>query len=241
MRNTDTAPDAFAPYFVAFYLTKGRACAMMQSAYQLRYEVYCVDCGFLRAEDYPEGQERDEYDEQSAHFFAHNLQKELVGYVRLVTLEGGGLFPWQERCTELYDGIVLPPSAECAEISRLMVRRDYRRRRGDILSGVATRPAGDAGHPDRRSESPQILVSLYRQMYQHSLEAGIRYWYAAMERPLVRVLQFMDFGFRQLGEQTEYFGPVAPYVADLRQLEDNLLRSNPALLAWFQKPCGPEN
>jgi N-acyl amino acid synthase of PEP-CTERM/exosortase system len=85
-----------------------------------------------------------------------------------------------------------------------------------------------------RGHSPQILLCLYRQMYAFSLGNGIRYWYAAMERSLVRVLTRMSFSFRQIGPQTDYYGPVAPYLADLRELEVRLGQSNPALLAWMQ-------
>lgn len=73
-------------------------------------------------------------------------------------------------------------------------------------------------------------------MYQHSVRAGIRYWYAAMERPLARVLERMGFPFEQVGPETDYFGPVTPYMADLRRLEVLVGGRNPALLAWMQQP-----
>jgi N-acyl amino acid synthase of PEP-CTERM/exosortase system len=212
---------------------------MLQRAFELRYQVYCLECGYLDAAAYADGREVDVYDDDSSHFFAHNLRQELVGYVRLVPPDLDGRFPWQLYC-EHEGPVALPPAAEAAEVSRLMVRRDYRRRRGDILSGVNTaadQPRSSA-LPDgeRRMESPQILLTLYRQMYQHSLEAGIRYWYAAMERPLARSLQRMAFTFEQIGPETDYFGPVAPFMTDLRRLEVNLESRNPALLAWMQKP-----
>ncbi len=162
----------------------------------------------------------------------------MVGYVRLVPPDEGDEFPWQRYCTQLLPNIELPPPAQSGEISRLMVRRDYRRRRGDVLSGVNTSSVSGPIPGERRMESPQILLSMYRQMYQHCLKKGVRYWYAAMERPLARSLQRMDFKFRQLGPETDYFGPVAPYLMDLRQMESDVGRSNPALLAWLQRPDG---
>jgi N-acyl amino acid synthase of PEP-CTERM/exosortase system len=85
-----------------------------------------------------------------------------------------------------------------------------------------------------REDSPLILLSLYREMYEYSLENGIRYWYAAMERSLARALTRMGFSFRQIGPATDYYGPVAPYVADLRELETRLGEFNPGLLAWMR-------
>ena len=65
---------------------------------------------------------------------------------------------------------------------------------------------------------------------------GIRYWYAAMEQPLARSLQMMNFSFQRIGREVDYFGPVSPYFADLRVLEERLQQRNPGLLAWFQRP-----
>ncbi|MDP3086375.1 MAG: PEP-CTERM/exosortase system-associated acyltransferase [Rubrivivax sp.] len=238
IRNTAADVVDFAPYFVAHSGHNDEDGTMMQSAQELRYQVYCEECHFLEAEEYPERRESDDYDDDSAHFYAYNLQKELVGYVRLVPADEDGEFPWQRFCTNLLPGIELPPAGQAGEISRLMVRRDYRRRRGDVLSGVNTADGNGPVAGERRMESPQILLSMYRQMYQNSLKAGVRYWYAAMERPLARSLQRMDFKFRQLGPETDYFGPVAPYLMDLRQMETDVGRSNPALLAWLQRPDG---
>ena len=233
---TDGSPD-FAPYFVSRECAGPTRTTIMESIYQLRYQVYCVECRFLEADAFPDGRESDQYDAESAHFCAENLNGEIVGYVRLVPSDSSSRrFPWEQYCSRVFAGVELPPPEESGEISRLMVRGDYRRRKGDMLAGVSSRDSDAPLNGERRSDSPQILLSLYRQMYQHSLKAGIRYWYAAMERPLARSLSRMNFAFRQIGEEADYFGPVAPYVADLRELEARVGQSNPALLAWMQKP-----
>jgi N-acyl amino acid synthase of PEP-CTERM/exosortase system len=208
----------------------------LKSAFELRYQVYCIECSFLSPEDYPDGVESDEHDDGAAHFYAFDADDELVGYVRLVRPGADALFPIQKRCTLSVDGAALPPVGESAEISRLMVRGDYRRRRGDRLSGVTAKQNNAVFAGDRRCEAPQILLGLYRQMYAYSREHGIRHWYAAMERPLARSLLRLDFAFRPIGPQTDYYGPVAPYVADLRELEAQVGQRHPALLTWLQEP-----
>lgn len=209
---------------------------MRQRAQALRYQVYCKECGFLSSDDFPQGLESDEYDVHSAHFATMDRRDQLAGYVRLVKPDAISTFPFQMHCVGLLDGVVLPPSEQSAEISRLMVREDYRRRLGDIPpSGAPGDEAVNAKVADeRRSGSPQILLSLYREMYHYSLEHEIRYWYAAMERSLARALVRMGFGFQQIGPTTDYYGPVSPYVADLRVLEAKLAQGNPALLAWMR-------
>lgn len=226
----------FAPYFSARYIDSAVGGATMQPAYALRYSIYCKELHFLDAAAYPDELETDAHDAQSAHFCAYNLKQELAGYVRLVAGDGEGRFPWQNYCTDVFEDVVLPPHHESAEISRLMVRADYRRRRNDLLSGVAPPDAPIPESAERRTNRPQILLTLYRQMYKHSLIHGTRYWYAAMEQLLARSLQLMSFPFKKMGRETDYFGPVAPYLIDLRELEQRLEQTHPAFLAWLQEP-----
>jgi N-acyl amino acid synthase of PEP-CTERM/exosortase system len=207
-----------------------------RSALQLRYQVYCVECNFLSPEDYPNGIETDEHDESAAHFYAFDANEELAGYVRLVRPDTERRFPIQRHCELSADQGDLPEPVHAAEISRLMVRNDYRRHRGDRLSGVTAEQNKAAFAGERRHEAPQILLSLYRQMYAYSRANAIRYWYAAMERPLARSLTRMNFSFRSIGPETDYYGPVAPYLADLRELEVQLGASHPELLTWLLQP-----
>ncbi|MBV5332542.1 hypothetical protein JZU54_03035 [bacterium] len=46
----------------------------------------------------------------------------------------------------------------------------------------------------------------------------------------------MNFGFRQLGPPTDYYGVVAPYLANIRETEFLIGQKNQALLAWMQRP-----
>ena len=207
-----------------------------KSALELRFQVYCLECNFLSPDDYPDGMESDEHDDAAMHFYAFDAREELVGYVRLVRADHEQLFPIQRNCSLSVDRASLPEPSAVAEISRLMVRNDYRRRRGDRLSGVTAEQNQAAFGGDRRHEAPQVLLSLYRQMYAYSRENGIRHWYAAMERPLARSLQRLNFAFMSIGPETDYYGPVAPYIADLRELEAHVGVRRPELLRWLQAP-----
>ena len=89
---------------------------------------------------------------------------------------------------------------------------------------------------DRRQGSSYVLLRLYRQMYGYSRARGIRYWLAAMERPLARSLAIRNFAFAPIGPESDYFGQVAPYMADLHDLERRLHAHNPRLLEWLRLP-----
>ncbi len=231
----------FSPDFHSRQLQLPEDIDLLQRAYALRYSVYCEERGFLPRQLYPHRRESDAFDARSVHFCTFNRDGELVGYARLVGSPEASRFPFLAQGMPLLDGVVLPPPQFAAEISRLMVRADYRRRRGDTLAGAAAElgddatAQGDGEH--RRVGSPQILLSLYRAMYAHSVDADLRYWYAAMERPLARALVQMNFRFRPVSPETDYFGPVTAYMADLRELEVLLDERNPALMAWLH--AGP--
>ena len=228
-------PTEFAPLFRSCEAIQGRDNELMQRVFELRYQIYCLECGFLPAADYLDRCEIDEYDAISAHFCTFNLRDELVGYVRLVPPDLTQSFPFQSHCHDLLEGSSLAPPEQAAEISRLMVSHAYRRRRGDVVAGVTVEEDPAKVNHDLRDHTPQILLSLYRQMYAFSLANNTRYWYAAMERPLARALGQMGFAFAQIGPMTDYYGPVAPYLGDLRQLEARVDQKNPALMDWLRR------
>lgn len=225
----------FAPLFHSCEVIQGRDNALMQRIFELRFQVYCEERGFLPAANYPDRCEIDEHDASSAHFCAFNRRNELVGYVRLVPADQKQSFPFQSHCSALLEGATLAPPAQAVEVSRLIVRQDYRRRRGDLLAGVTAGPDTALVAQDMRDRSPQILLSLYRQVYAYSLAHGIGYWYAAMERPLARALIQMNFAFRQIGPASDYYGVVAPYLGNLHELVAHLDKRDPALMAWMRR------
>jgi N-acyl amino acid synthase of PEP-CTERM/exosortase system len=217
----------------------------LEEVFSLRFRVYCLERGFLPAGQYPDGKESDEYDDISTHFTAFSRSNQLAGTVRLILPCDDRPFPYELHCRALYDHLELPPRSECGEVSRLIVDKNYHRRRGDTPEGVSEEilNSNDPIKPvkrqqdnsERRISTPEIVLGLYRQMYHYALETGIRYWYAAMERSLARVLSRLGFNFNPIGLETDYYGPVTPYLADLREIERALDANNPELMAWFRE------
>ncbi|MES2316938.1 MAG: PEP-CTERM/exosortase system-associated acyltransferase [Pseudomonadota bacterium] len=233
--------DILIPYFDFSKVLRGNMESfILKEIYRLRYEVYCLECAYLEAKDFDEGLESDDYDDCSIHFAAYTMDQNIVGTVRLVQPREGQLYPFESHC-KVFDDFTLPPRANAAEISRLVVRKTFRRRRGDSMEGIS-KDFVDKGTTasivpptvqEKRGNSPLLLLGMYREMYRHSRASGIRYWYAAMERSLARSLEKMGFKFLPIGPQVDYYGPVTPHMVDLNDLNERLRQDNKFLAAWF--------
>ncbi len=203
---TGAKRDPLTPHFTFTQLMRDKLDSdLFKEILRLRYEVYCLECNYLDAREYDEGLEFDGYDARSCHVGAHNLDGALVGTVRLVLADESERLPFEEHCKVFLD-FHFPPRQQCAEVSRLVVRKGFRRRPGDT----------------RHDSNPQVLLGMYREMYRHSRQNGIRYWFAAMEKALARSMYKIGFHFVQAGPETNYYGSVTPYVIDLWSLHDNL-------------------
>lgn len=238
--------DLVVPYFSFRRLLSHQEDAdLFAEIARLRYEVYCAECNYLDQSEYESGLEADHFDERSVHMAAQSLEGLVVGTVRLVLASPAQDFPFEEHCS-LYPDFKFPPREQSGEISRLIVKKSFRRRTGDSLQGVSKefQEKGSAvavvpqtktiTGKNRRTSSPLIMLGMYREMYRFSRKNGIRYWYAAMEKGLANLLDRMGFHFVPVGPETDYYGPVTTYVADLRELEVKLGAANKFLLAWFQ-------
>ena len=234
--------DILIPYFEFSKVLRGNMESfILKEIYRLRYEVYCLECAYLAPKDSDLGLETDDYDSCSIHFAAWTLERNIVGTVRLVQPREDQRYPFEAHC-QVFDDFAHPPRAQAGEVSRLVVRKTYRRRRGDSMEGISKDFAEQgttagivppAGVHEKRGNSPLLLLGMYREMYRHSRANGVRYWYAAMERSLARSLEKMGFKFVPIGPQVDYYGPVTPHMVDLNDLNDSLRRDNKFLAAWF--------
>ena len=168
----------------------------LDDIHRLRYEVYCLERKFRDAADYPDGRELDEFDAHSINVFARDSKGDVAGAVRLVRHSALGL------PVECHGRLSLAtrdvPRRDWAEVSRLILAREYRR---------------------QTLEEPLLLWGLFGRMFEVSRQAGITYWIAAMEDSLYRLLRRFGFPFSPAGEPMDYFGRVVPYGATLDSLE----------------------
>lgn len=234
--------DLLIPYFKFGLVMQQNADEfLLKEIFGLRYEVYCLERHFLPQEEFQNGLESDEYDQFSTHVAAFTLENLIIGTVRLVQPSPDQIYPFETHCS-IFDDYTMPSREQAGEVSRLVVRKTHRRRRGDSMEGISAefqekgnaqsiKPHGGGKH--REGNSPMLLLGLYREIYRYSRKNGIRYLYAAMERSLARSLNKMGFVFVPIGPQTDYYGPVTPFILDLDELDKRLKSDNEFLAAWF--------
>jgi N-acyl amino acid synthase of PEP-CTERM/exosortase system len=229
--------------------------AYLSESFALRYEVYCKERHFLPAESYPSKLEIDHYDNHSIHIGGTNQDGLMIGSVRLVLPSSIG-FPLFEHC-ELFPQYrhLCEKKAQqtSAEISRLAISKRYRRRLNDGLYGLEYRGdfinTGFGGGVDvlrvrdestERRNKPEIILGLYKTMYQASKRQGITHWFVAMEKTLLRLLHRFHFEFTAIGPELDYYGPVVPYIAVVSEIEEIVYRHNPDMFLEFIEGLEPE-
>lgn len=220
------APDGAPPAFRVVELDDHPV--LLEESYRLRYQVYCHERRFLSPTFFPDGREVDVFDQHSVHLGVFNAHDRMVATVRLVRRTDDGL-PMYGHCSLLvHEPVLADVRAPLVEISRLAVSRQYNRRIADAHYALEGRGVTAAG--ERRHEGGEIVMTLYRALYQVSKRHGFTHWLVATERSLQRLVTRYRFPFKQVGPQTDYFGMVAPYLMDLSAFDREILSGKvPAL------------
>lgn len=222
---------------LTFHIESKDGPEILEDAYRLRYNVYCEETHFLNKDDYPSGIETDQYDASSEHILSLNMQGDnriTAGTVRLVKYSDPLGFPTNEHYAKLYELLSPRNKNEIAEISRLCISKEYRRRLAprDGLFGIESYLEEQK---DERRRYPVILLHLFKKMYVTSNKYGIKYWIASMEETLFRVLDMYAITFEHLGEDTiEYYGKVRLFIAEVNKIEERMSVKRPDLWPFFK-------
>lgn len=213
--------DLYERYFAVVPATRPE---LLDAAYALRYQVYCVEHPFLDASQNPNGREVDRHDAHSVHAVLINkTNDEVVGCVRLVLPRSPA------ACSELPMRELLGPDERArldacdpmrtAEISRYAVSKTLRRREGEELYPDVSLAGDDEDLPaDFRRLAPHISLGLLRGVATLAAEHGITTLCAAMAPSLLRLLKRFGLVFESLGPPIEYHGLRQPCIADCEAL-----------------------
>jgi N-acyl amino acid synthase of PEP-CTERM/exosortase system len=205
--------DVFGQYF---RIIAAEAQELREATYRLRYEVYCVENTFLVASDYPDGLERDEYDDRSLHaLLQHVPTGKFVGTVRLIMPLAAAdrlAFPFSDLCKEPGVDRVLPPGST-AEVSRFAISKSVRRRAEDgaYPNQYATPEQHESG---MRRLAHGLSLGLIVAVTQLGLSHGITHVCAVMDPVLLRLLHRLGVELIPLGPVVEYHGLRQPCYAN---------------------------
>ncbi len=205
-------------------------------AAKLRFQVFCKERGILPESDYPDERELDHYDTagEVAHFglFANG---EMSGYARLL-MRGERPLPFFRMCPDTRGQLRGMGVRKLAEVSRVMVNKDFRCREGDRPEGIGEPPAAPA-RPDRRV-LPATL-GLYREVTEYAVLHGISHFVVLMEPGLDRLLRHFAIRFRQVGEPIDYGGMVYPYLLRVRDMLTDMRREKRSVFLYFLEGLPP--
>ena len=167
--------------------------ALRREAFQLRYQVYCVERGF---EPGSNGIETDDLDHQAQHAVIRwRDSREVVGTVRLIlpTTENSMSLPIHKLCEP--DLLRHLPASTIGEGSRFAISKE---RRGLSAASCSV-----------------LRLALMQAAIWLSHEAGHTHMLAVMEPSLVRILRGSAFHFVPVGPLVQYHGVRQPVVADM--------------------------
>lgn len=212
--------------------------------FKIRYQVYCEDKHFESVSRFPDGQEKDEYDENDAvHFIVKHIpSQKWVAAMRLVRNERCEL-PIEGKCAIQADVDV--KSQRALEISRMCIVKEHRGIRGRSVNidnedynvhQVNTNVVAFKGRDHRVfrfNSGQQIMLALIRSVYQYGQSNQIPFGFALMTKAFARVLSFTGLNIRISGESCEYNGTRFPFLFDLVNVVKDIARMPSGLQRFF--------
>lgn len=202
---------------------------LVRESQRLRYQVYCVETGFEKAEEFPDGLERDAYDSHSVcSLLIHRPSRMVAGTVRLILpgREPGDTpaFAISSDLRDMEESRL--PRHRTAEISRFAISKEFRKRREDTLIPALYEQAGQAG--DQRV-IPHITLGLMQAILQMSIENGMEHLAIVVEPALDRLIRKLGIYFKPVGPLIDFHGRRRAHYRDIAGLLDEVYDRKPEI------------
>jgi len=231
----------------------------LKDMYRLRYKIYCYEWGFEKPEHHPDETISDIFDNNALHYAVKDDEQKIIGAISLILHSPQG-FPTETYCELTINRDEIPRDS-VAEISRLVIHRDYRRRAEDkYIYGPdeERRSIGSFNYSSnysnnrsyirraddkykhkgpRRPSEPfserrrrhEVVLNLYKAIYQESKRRKITHWYAVMTKGIVMLLNKFGFIFEEIGDPVDYHGIRTPYMGTIEKIEQKIMQEHPEL------------
>ncbi|MFA6198630.1 MAG: GNAT family N-acyltransferase [Patescibacteria group bacterium] len=177
----------------------------LDEIYQLRYQVYCVECEYISKELHPDKREHDEYDDNSTHFILRDQRDNIAATVRLIH-DSSLRFPLEKHFNSEFN-VSEPERNKIVEISRLIVASRYRKK--------------------------FLLLALMKGIFAYTKFNNLNYVYCVLDERLYKVLTKMGFPLRRIGPSAAYQGLTTPYIMEIGDMLENLRSVNNVLFEYL--------
>ena len=178
---------------------------LIDKAFALRYQVYCLERQFEDPTEQPRGLETDQFDRHSVHSLVlHRPQDEPIGTARLILPQARPhSLPIQDLLKKSgMNACNYFPNHAVAEVSRFAISKEFRRRWTDDLM-ISSHPLSPQ---DAARQANLAFLSLVQFFLRQSIERRVLYWTAVMEPMLLRMLDRMGMHFRPIGPVVNHHG-----------------------------------
>ncbi len=176
----------------------------LEDVFRLRYQVYTQEHQFLNPNDYPDGLEKDDFDNSSIHLLIRNDQGRAIGTARLVLNSEKG-FPIEKEY-DITKTLAQIDRKKLGEFSRFAIPRNLKGENDGSRSTESSR----AGHSE-------IALALILAIFQESQKNGVTHLCAAIERALWLALRRGGTTMHQIGEPKDYHGLRIPCLLPLEE------------------------
>ncbi|PIE60906.1 MAG: long-chain N-acyl amino acid synthase [Desulfobacterales bacterium] len=216
---------------------------LLKEIFRLRFQVFVEEFGFENETDHPGGLETDEYENEAIHCVCLNEEKAVVGTIRLI-LDSDKGFPIERVVSDFSFFKKIPDRKKIAEISRLTIRKDHRKRKENKKyrlesynkkSKVACDPVTERFLKNSGAKRNPIILGLYQIIYQESKRQGITEWYMITEKRIYNELNTYGFHFHQIGEPVQYHGKRIPFFGIISEIEQYQIKNNPDMTKTMLK------
>jgi len=189
---------------------------VVDEAFKLRYQVYCVEHGFEDSSHFKGEREFDDFDCRSVHGIVRHSSGLTSATVRLVLPDRDhpeAPFPIEKHCGDSLE-LIAPllkgvPRQSIAEISRFAVSKNFKRRLGEARHVAGIGPDQDKyfkQDPGGKRVIPHLILGLFMAIVRMSAEHNIAHWYAVMDLSLLRLLSRFGINFIYIGDPVDYHG-----------------------------------
>jgi len=222
---TNETTQTFIKYFRLVYANTPDLIAQV---HKIRYDVFCTE---LELEDNcPEDVEEDEFDTHAYHYLLqHRPSNTYAGTIRVVLPPSDHpelITPIEKFCFDAVDPSIIDiaslPRGSFAEVSRLAVPSNFRKRTGEAGKPYIVNNTQIGSSANGRSNFPHIAIGLYLAAASLFTIKDLKYIFVMVEPRLARSMRRIGIRFEQMGDVIEYHGQRAPFYITPELLREHL-------------------